>query len=191
MPRLGPQPIVRWQPPMARHQRRRRRRWLAATAAGLALICLAAGVHYGLSPAPRLIWNPSASAPVGLWRVHPGAPVSAGDMVLATTPEAVRWLAAERRYLPGNVPLLKRVAAVRGDYICALDEAVHVNGRLAAYRRAADPQGRPLPWWRDCRPLRDGEYLLLMDAPDSFDGRYFGPVEAGAIIGRARPLWVR
>lgn len=191
MRRPGPQPIVRRRPSPVREQRRRTRRWLAATVAGLALVGLLAALDHAGRPAPRLIWNPSASAPVGLWRVHPGAAVTVGDMVLARMPETVRQLAAERRYLPGNVPLLKRVAAVRGDHVCALGETLAVNGRAVARRRAADAQARPLPWWRGCRALRDGEYLLLMDAPDSFDGRYFGPVEAAAIIGRATPLWVR
>jgi type IV secretory pathway protease TraF len=30
-----------------------------------------------------------------------------------------------------------------------------------------------------------------MDAPGSFDGRYFGPVPRSSIIGKATPLWVR
>jgi type IV secretory pathway protease TraF len=27
------------------------------------------------------------------------------------------------------------------------------------------------------------------DEPDSLDGRYFGPISAAAIVGRARPIW--
>ncbi|MDQ1153435.1 S26 family signal peptidase [Brevundimonas sp. SORGH_AS_0993] len=180
---------VRWQPPLRRDRRDRARRWLAATAAGLALVGLAAGVA-AVDPAPRLIWNPSASAPVGLWRIHP-EPVRVGDMALARTPVAVRRLAAERRYLPMNVPLLKRVAAADGDVVCALGPWLFVNGDLVATRRQADRRGRPLPWWRGCRTLDDDTILLLMDAPDSFDGRYFGPVSRSSVIGRATPLWLR
>lgn len=154
-----------------------------------ALACAALVAPGLIDTAPRLIWNPSASAPVGLWRVAPGEAVTVGDMALAWTPAPYRLLAAERRYLPGNVPLLKRVAAVEGDRVCGIGEALFINGRLAARRRNADARGRPLPRWTDCRTLGPGETLLLMDAPDSFDGRYFGPVEASAIIGRATPLW--
>lgn len=181
---------VRWQPPLRRDRRVRARRWLAATAAGLALVGLSAGLA-AIDPAPRLVWNPSASAPVGLWRIDPGAPVRLGDMALVDTPASVRRLAAERRYLPMNVPLLKRVAAADGDLVCALGPWVFVNGELAATRRHTDGQGRPLPSWRGCRALRGDRVLLLMDAPGSFDGRYFGPVPRSSIIGKATPLWVR
>ncbi|WP_191555622.1 S26 family signal peptidase [Brevundimonas aurantiaca] len=185
----GPPSPVRWLAPPHRERRIRARLWLAATAVGLALVGLAAGLA-ALDPAPRLIWNPSASAPVGLWRIQPGDPVRVGDMVLVETPASVRRLAAERRYLPMNVPLLKRVTAADGDVVCALGPWVFVNGELAATRFEADRQRRPLPWWRGCRTLDGDAVLLLTDAAESFDGRYFGPVERSAIIGRATPLWL-
>ena len=62
-----------------------------------------------------LVWNASASAPVGLYRVEPHAPVRRRDMVVAWLPRGARLLAASRHYLPANVPLVKRVAAVAGD----------------------------------------------------------------------------
>lgn len=185
------EPPVRWMPSLRAERRRRARRWLGWTAIGLALAGLAAAVHFGLAPPPRLVWNPSASAPVGLWRIHPGKPVTVGDMVLAEPPERARRLAAERRYLPGNVAILKRVAAAQGDHVCLVDDVLAIDGRPLARLRTVDGLGRPMPRWRDCRTLREGEYLLLMDAADSFDGRYFGPVDASAIIGKATPLWVR
>ena len=53
-----------------------------------------------------------------------------------------------------------------------------------------DSLDRPLPWWRGCVTLKDGALFLLMDAPASFDGRYFGPTSARDVIGKATPLWV-
>ena len=51
---------------------------------------------------------------------------------------------------------------------------------------------RPLPVWQGCRTLGTGELLLLNpDHPDSLDGRYFGPLPASAVIGRATPLHLR
>src|SRR5512132_3425293 len=89
---------------------KRRRRWrrrprtvLALTMFGLGLIGLAALGR----PAPWLVWNASASAHIGLYRVVPGADVERGDMVLVRPPESVRQLAAERGYLPQKVPLVK------------------------------------------------------------------------------------
>lgn len=160
---------------------------LAGLSAG-ALVALAAPLV--LDPAPRLVWNASASAPVGLWRIRPGAPIRVGDHVLAEPPPAARRLAAQRRYLPANVPMIKAVAAVSGDEVCAAGTSIAVNGRPVAVRRVADRRGRKLPWWSGCQRLSGGAVLLLNPAPDSFDGRYFGPVGKGAIIGRATPLWL-
>lgn len=186
----APLPFVRW---LARSRAadRRARRWLGAAAAGATLIGVAAALDFGVRPAPRLVWNASASAPIGLWRIDPHAAYGVGDMVLAATPASVRRLAAERRYLPTNVPLLKRVVAADGDLVCAPGPWIYVNARLVATRREADRLGRPLPWWRGCRRLKNGAVLLLMDAPGSFDGRYFGPVPRAAVIGKATPLWLR
>lgn len=191
LPRPQRAPLLEWHPPLARQLRARRRPLIIAGGIGLALLGLAATLDFAVRPAPRIIWNASASAPIGFWRIHPGARGRTGDMVLAWTPESVRQLAASRRYLPANVPLLKRIAARDGDEVCALGYEIFVNGRWIAGRRTADRRGRPLPWWSGCEHLRDGRVFLLMDAPDSFDGRYFGPINETAIIGKAVPLWLR
>jgi conjugative transfer signal peptidase TraF len=168
-------------------------RWLSPRGQGLVLVAASAlaalAAPLVLKPAPRLVWNASASAPIGLWRVTPGAAVFVGDTVLAEPPPLARKLAARRRYLPANVPMIKAVAAVSGDRICAAGALVSINDRPAALRRAADPRGRKLPWWNGCRRLSGGQVLLLNPTPDSFDGRYFGPVERSAVIGKARLLW--
>jgi conjugative transfer signal peptidase TraF len=168
-----------------RRGQRRPRAVLALSLLGLGLIGLATLAR----PAPRLVWNASASAPIGLYRVLPENAVR-GDLVLVRTPESVRQLAAERGYLPLNVPLVKRVAAADGDIVCAADNAISVNGRVVAERLARDRLGRPLPRWSGCLLLDVGETFLLMEGvTDSFDGRYFGPVPTAAIIGRLAPLW--
>jgi conjugative transfer signal peptidase TraF len=143
-------------------------------------------------PVPRLVWNVSSSAPVGLYSVMPGATVMPGTMVLGWPPQAVRQLAARRGYLPANVPLLKRVAAGPGDTICAVGRGIMVNGVRVATRHDNDKHGRPLPRWTGCRTLRLDEFLLLMTGhPDSFDGRYFGVSKARDVIGTARLVWRR
>ena len=141
-------------------------------------------------PEIRLLWNVSASAPVGLYRVEPRMSPRRGEMVALRLPAGWRDLAARRHYLPANVPLLKRVAGTAGDQICATGEQVFVNGSPVARRLAEDREGRPLPWWQGCEVLRANEYFLLMsNHPASFDGRYFGVTRSG-VIGRARPIWV-
>ncbi|OAN62647.1 S26 family signal peptidase [Sphingomonas sp. TDK1] len=167
----------------------RRLGWRAA-AIGLGTSLLALTI--AIPPTPRLVWNASASAPIGLYAVDPGASIQAGDMVVARLPERWRVLSARRRYLPANVPLVKQVAAVAGDQVCAVDAHVRFNGRPIAERRSADAAGRPLPWWRGCIQLRQGQFFLLMrDSPASFDGRYFGPTEGAQVVGKATLLWRR
>ena len=121
----------------------------------------------------------------------PGAAVEPGDMVIARAPDRFRRLAAERRYLPMNVPLVKRVAGYAGDEICVIGQEIFVNGRWTAERRLADGQGRPMPIWSGCIRLHGSQLFLLMDSPASFDGRYLGVTEGRYVIGKARLLWRR
>ncbi len=156
--------------------------------------CLAAALAATLliEPRPCLLWNASASAPVGLYTVSVAAALTRGDMVIARVPGEFQALAARRHYLPANVPLVKRVAAVPGDMVCAAGARVTVNGRTAALRLDRDGAGRPMPWWSGCAELGAGEVFLLMtESASSFDGRYFGVSNEGDIVGRARLLWRR
>lgn len=184
----GDAPLFAWGEQMRRLRRHCRARRLAA---GLAIGSGALGLTIAWPPAPRLLWNASASAPIGLYRVYPDGSVNVGDMVIARLPGRYRALAAERHYLPANVPLVKKVAAAAGSEVCADDRTILVDGRPVATRQTADPLGRTLPWWDGCVHLRGRELLLLMDAPDSFDGRYVGVTEGNDVIGRAVLLWRR
>lgn len=182
-------PLFAWgldQSRSPRTDRQTRTRLVLIAAVGS--IALAATI--AVPPRPLLVWNASESAPVGLYRVASGVPIAHGDMVIAWVPAPARMLAARRHYLPANVPLVKRVAAIAGDTICAVGPLVSVNGRMVAERRRFDPSHRRLPWWEGCVTLGKGELLLLMThAPSSFDGRYFGPTRASDVIGRARLVW--
>lgn len=183
-------PPLAWGDQLRADKRKRRRlgRRIAIIGAGIAIL----GLTMAFPPSPRLVWNASASAPVGLYGVTPGSEVAPGDMVIAWLPDPWRTLAASRRYLPANVPLVKRVAAGPGDEICALGQEIFINGRWTAERVVADPRGRPMPWWSGCVRLRGHQFFLLMTgSPASFDGRYFGLTESSQIIGKARPLWTR
>ncbi len=184
----GDAPLFAWGEQMRRLRQRRRARRLVA---GLAIGSVALGLTIAWPPAPRLVWNASASAPIGLYQVYPGAPARAGDMVVARLPGGFRMLAAERHYLPANVPLVKRVAAVAGSQVCAGGRTILIDGRPVATRQTADPHGRTLPWWDGCVDLRGRQLFLLMDAPDSFDGRYVGITDDSDVVGRAVLLWRR
>jgi conjugative transfer signal peptidase TraF len=183
-------PLFRWGDALRAAKLRRRRFRRRATAIGV--LAAALGATIIVRPAPLLVWNASASAPVGLYAVGPQQMPESGNMVIARVPAAWRRLAAIRHYLPENVPLVKRVVAAPGDTVCARGAEITVNGREAARRLARDGSGRPMPWWNGCVTLRHGALFLLMtDSPASFDGRYFGPTPRGDIIGKARSLWTR
>lgn len=162
-------------------------RYITIAVAGVAALL----IPVGLPLSPRLVWNESSSAPIGLYVVTPGAWLEPHDMVVAWPPEPLRQLAAKRRYLPSRVPLVKRVAAYGGDMVCARGEQVFINGRRAALRQLTDGRGRPMPNWGGCILLRGRQLFLLADNPASFDGRYFGVTDAKDVIGKARLLWNR
>jgi conjugative transfer signal peptidase TraF len=187
-------PPPRWEPPLARERRarsRRRRPFLIAAGFGIAMLGAGFARDHRPRSAPRIVWNASASAPIGLWRAHPGTSPKVGDMVLAETPVTVRRLAAERQYIPLTVPLIKRVAAGPGDMVCAFGSRISIDGRSVATRMRTDPQERPLPWWTGCERLAAGRFFLLNAPLNSFDSRYFGPVGRSAILGTVTPLWLR
>lgn len=169
-----------------------RRRYLIATAIAASGFAVSFATVAVVDPLPRIIWNASASAPIGLYRIQPDHDPPTGALVAVTLPrELARWLSA-RGYLPEGVPLLKHVAAKGGQRVCRIGAAVSVDARPVAIARARDGRGRPLPVWRGCRTLAAGELLLLNPAvPDSLDGRYFGLLPAAAVIGRATPLYLR
>ena len=185
----GDAPLLAWGDALRAQKIRRRmlNRRIAAITIGTAILLGSAA----FPPAPRLVWNASASAPIGLYAVAPGGAAEPGDMVIARVPEPFRRLAATRRYVPINVPLVKRVAAAAGDEVCALGQEIFVNGRWTAERRLADGAGRAMPIWTGCVRLRGRQLFLLMDAPASFDGRYFGVTEGSDVVGKARLLWAR
>jgi conjugative transfer signal peptidase TraF len=167
------------------------RRWRVALTLQLAAAAIAAVVAGGVHP-PRLIWNATASAPIGLYLVRRAQTLFRGELVLARLPAVTARLAARRGYLPLGLPVVKRIVGLSGDQICAHGNKLWRNGHFLANRLAADSRQRPLPDWQGCRRLSRAEVFLLMAHKRySFDSRYFGPVRRAAIIGRLVPLWLR
>ena len=151
-----------------------------------------AGLAARHSDPPWLIWNATASAPIGLYEVRSQSAFARGELVLVRPPQWVRTFAAARAYLPNTVPMVKRIAAENGDIVCRERDAIMINGRVVAHALLADGAGRALPVWSGCRKLGEGEIFLLMDnVRASFDSRYFGPVPTTSIIARVVPLWTR
>lgn len=167
------------------------RRALRATAAAAAIFSTLFVAVAWLKPAPRFLWNASASAPTGLYWVDVGAPPRLGDLVAIAPPSALGTFLAQRGYLPRDVPLLKRVAGLPGALVCRSGVFVTVDGVAAARALARDRAGRPLPVWTGCRIVGRGELFLVNAARDSLDGRYFGPMSAAGLLGTAHPILTR
>jgi conjugative transfer signal peptidase TraF len=163
-----------------------RRTTIATMLAGV-LAMLASGL---VAARPLLVYNPSASAPIGFYRIAPATDLRLGDMVVFRTPPPFAALFAERSYLPRGVPLIKRVVAMGGMTVCESDGRLAIDGVHVADALPVDGHGRPMPIWHGCRTLGPHEFFALMDHPASLDGRYFGPVSTALIAGKAVPLWI-
>ena len=139
---------------------------------------------------PRLMWNGSASVPIGLYTLHPPSSVQVGDLVAEQPPAALARYLAERRYLSTGVPLLKFVGAISDQTVCRLGRVITIDGPAVATALASDHANRPLPVWQGCHRLNAREIFLLNPASaDSFDGRYFGVVPLESVTPKAEPLW--
>jgi len=141
---------------------------------------------------PLLVWNASASVPIGLYAVRPIGALIVTDLVVARPSEPLSDWLDERRYLAKGAPLIKRVAGLPGQKVCRDGLDVSVDRIVMAQARERDHLGRALPVWRGCVLLHLGQiFLLNWDEPASLDGRYFGAFPIEAVVGRAVPLWTR
>ena len=161
----------------------RARRIVTVIAAGLGLLACQDAV------APKFYLNASASVPRGLYMVSSDANYGRGDLVFAALSPTIASLAASRGYLVSGIPVLKRVAGLKGDSVCRDGFLIRVNGRIAVTAKLADARGRSLPVWNGCLRLGEDDVFLLGDHSDSFDGRYFGLLKRRQIIGKAAQIW--
>jgi conjugative transfer signal peptidase TraF len=141
---------------------------------------------------PRFIWNASASVPIGLYAIRPAGVLHVTELVVIQPPAALASFLDQRRYLPKGVPMLKRILGLPGQTVCRSDRTITVDGIAMGEALDRDRNGRALPTWHGCRVVGGDEvFLMNWQSEDSFDGRYFGPLPANTIAGRADPLWTR
>jgi len=139
---------------------------------------------------PRLLWNTTASAPIGFYALQDASTLAVGDQVaLRPPPRLAAWLDASG-FVPDGALLLKRVAAVSPSVICRHGGRVTRDGALVAMAEARDRFGRPLPVWSGCHALTADEVFVLNPAAGSLDGRYFGVLPRRTVVARADPLWL-
>lgn len=138
----------------------------------------------------RLVWNASASVPIGLYDLHSPRALHDGDLVAVMPDKPLANFMVERGYIGRGVPLMKHIAALAGQEVCRTGNAVTVDAAPFGTALEHDKQLRPLPVWQGCRRIGDGQvFLMNPSVPDSFDGRYFGPTSVRSVIGKATPLY--
>lgn len=163
-----------------------RRRILTVTALAVIGIAVASAVEWPT----KLVWNATASAPIGFYTIEPANVLDVPELVAVVPPEPLAAFMVERGYVAPGVPLLKRVLGVAGQRVCRLRSTITVDGIEMGDALDRDRIGRDLPVWQGCRVIAPGEiFLMNWEVRDSLDGRYFGPIPASSVIGRAVPLW--
>jgi conjugative transfer signal peptidase TraF len=161
-------------------------------AAGVLAALVGLGAVFGL----RL--NLTESLPRGLYRTIAEEP-RRGSIVVVCLPLHAAELARERGYLgPGSCPggvrgIGKIVLATGGDVVAHREEGISVNRKPISKSPtlARDSRQRALPHypWGDYA-LGSGEFWLFSPyRPNSYDSRYFGPVEASHVVSVLRPVW--
>jgi conjugative transfer signal peptidase TraF len=135
--------------------------------------------------------NTTSSIPAGLyWRVD--RPIDKGAYVMFCPPQVqVFKQAMERGYIgsgmcPGGYGyMMKRVFGATNDRIDVGRDGLRVNGMLLdrSIPLVADGSARPMPRYQaDSYVLSEYQLLLMGDLnPNSFDGRYFGPIQRGQV----------
>ena len=97
----GPQlPLLAWGDQLRAERANRRRLGRRVAIIGLGITVL--GLTAAFPPAPRLVWNASASAPIGLYAVTPGAEGDPGDMVIARVPDPSHSVFGVCRVISGS-----------------------------------------------------------------------------------------
>ena len=164
-------------------------------ACGCALVLFGATVGGSLLAGYRLAWQPTPSAPQGLWLIAPvptDTTLTEGDWIAACVAMAyadlrdhqLLHLRYDRRQ--ACVPVIKRVW---------LDEASSPPPTVEA-DAVVHPRTK-----QHLRPVKDAPPLMALRQPRatprvwlttpygrSFDSRYFGAVEPSELRGRAYPL---
>jgi conjugative transfer signal peptidase TraF len=138
----------------------------------------------------KLVWNASGSVPIGLYEIQPAEQLAVTDLVAVMPPRPLADFMIERGYIGRDVPLMKRVMALPGQEVCRTGRGITVDGVPLGDALDRDRMGRALPIWQGCRRVADSDlFFMNPDVRDSLDGRYFGPLPARTVIGRATPLY--
>lgn len=144
-----------------------------------------------------LVFNRTASIPVGVYWAEDVAPGELARGDLACFPYAPTAWSAERKYFPAGVLLCKPVAGLAGDIVQRTENKLLVTPagatqtKLLGEYAQADSAGRPLP--QDALsngPIPEGKVLMIAGTyKNSLDSRYLGLIPAAQLKRRIHPLY--
>lgn len=147
--------------------------------------------------------NLTPSMPMGLYQAQTRVldqPIQRGALVLVCPPNTpALQLAMNRNYIGAgscpnhSQPLLKPVVAVAGDTVELTAQGIRINQIFLPNSsiQKTDSTGRPLPHLPFGRyRVRAGEvWLIATHSPQSFDSRYFGPIQETRITATVTSVW--
>ena len=136
----------------------------------------------------RVNWT--RSEPVGVYWVHPVTErIRVGQMIEFCPPVKRYPFMLKGRCPGGTEPFFKEVVGAPGDIVTVSDLGVTVNGAMLSdsrpHRHARSDASILLPVLRGTFKLGKGQYWAYGSGlpAESFDSRYWGPVEVGAVAG--------
>ncbi len=146
--------------------------------------------------------NLSESMPIGLYR-EVSHPLIVGDIVSVCLPEEIAREGMMRGYIGvgrcanNSQPLVKQVIAMGGDVVRITPNQIFINGKLIPQSKTQilDESGRTLPAIsRGTYQLQESQvWLQGIGHQNSWDSRYYGPIEKEQITSIVKPFitWSR
>ena len=141
---------------------------------------------------PPMIFNYTHSEPYGFYvlNVHKADEYRRGMTVIFPVPKPFETMVFGRDWINRGTPLMKQIWGLPGDTVCITDTQATVNGKYLGPVSRFDSMGRELPILRGCFTIPAGYFFPAGNyIPNSFDGRYIGPVPLTDIQAEARPKW--
>jgi len=92
-------------------------------------------------------------------------------------------------YSQGTI-FIKQVAALSGDRVDVDEQGMHVNGQTVTDTLLlTDTLNKPVEAFTRSEVVQSGHYWVLGTSPDSFDSRYWGPIQRDQVIGMATAVF--
>jgi conjugative transfer signal peptidase TraF len=131
----------------------------------------------------------SYSVPNGWYLLIPATTIKRYNIVQFKPPEATVTFLQKLHWAPKNALLVKYVYGLPGDFVCNKNASIWINNKLLGPIYNADKHGNALPKTNFCGKLPPEQYILLSThINNSFDSRYFGPINRANIKSKAIPL---